>query len=405
MSRLGPRLLESLCLRGAAVSLATAQPATPVSQDAVHEVAAQLRCVVCQNLSVADSPSEMASQMRAIIRERLTAGERPAEVRQYFVDRYGEWILLSPPRRGFNLLVWLVPLAAVGAGLVAVAVFLWRWACPPRGPPPPPGGGGPAVGGSNPGGGGRGTRWAGGARARGGESERGRASRSRRRGESVTGLLVVSIAVGVPALLFTLWPLLRRDARGRTFLPLPADPRQQLAEEKRAALVALRELDFEHAAGHVSDADFADLRARYEGEAAAILTALDQLGPADPAPPSAESRAPSGSAWRHPVALGTAPLCLVAFGIAVGVGIVRYTEPDPMAGQPPTGSRPLAALPTEAPPATGAGGRVPPPEVLRGMLQAARASLGQGRYGEAIAADQAVPKRDPDHLDPRTHLP
>ena len=100
----------------------------------------------------------------------------------------------------------------------------------------------------------------------------------------MTGLLVVSIAVGVPALLFTLWPLLHPDARGRTFLPLPADHRQQLAEEKRAALAALRELEFEHAAGHVSDADFADLRARYEGEAAAILTALDQLGPTDPAP-------------------------------------------------------------------------------------------------------------------------
>ena len=127
MSRLGPRLLESLFLLGAAVSLATAQPATPVSQDAVHEVAAQLRCVVCQNLSVADSPSEMASQMRAIIRERLTAGERPAEVRQYFVDRYGEWILLSPPRRGFNLLVWLFPLAAVVVGLATVTLLVRRW--------------------------------------------------------------------------------------------------------------------------------------------------------------------------------------------------------------------------------------------------------------------------------------
>ncbi|OLD39439.1 MAG: hypothetical protein AUI57_03260 [Candidatus Rokubacteria bacterium 13_1_40CM_2_68_8] len=116
MSRLGPRLLESLFLLGAAVSLATAQPATPVSQDAVHEVAAQLRCVVCQNLSVADSPSEMASQM-----------ERPAEVRQYFVDRYGEWILLSPPRRGFNLLVWLFPLAAVVVGLATVTLLVRRW--------------------------------------------------------------------------------------------------------------------------------------------------------------------------------------------------------------------------------------------------------------------------------------
>src|SRR3989442_15405453 len=75
-----------------------------------------------------------------------------------------------------------------------------------------------------------------------------------------------------------------------------------------------------------------------------------------------------------------------------------------MAGRPPTGSRPLAAVPTEAPPATGAGGRVPPPEVLRGMLQAARASLGQGRYGEAIAAYQAVLKRDQNNVDAMTHL-
>ena len=107
---------------------AFAQPsASPVSEDAVHEVAAQLRCVVCQSLSVADSPSEMASQMRGIIRERLAAGERPAEVIQYFVDRYGEWILLAPRRHGFNLLVWLFPLVAVAVGLALVAIIVRRW--------------------------------------------------------------------------------------------------------------------------------------------------------------------------------------------------------------------------------------------------------------------------------------
>ena len=102
-------------------------PPSPASEDAVHEVAAQLRCVVCQSLSVADSPSEMASQMRGIIRERLAAGERPPDVIQYFVDRYGEWILLAPRRSGFNLLVWLFPLAAVVAGLAVVAILVRRW--------------------------------------------------------------------------------------------------------------------------------------------------------------------------------------------------------------------------------------------------------------------------------------
>jgi len=101
-----------------------------VNADAVREVAAQLRCVVCQNLSVADSPSEMANQMRGIIRDRLAAGEPPEQVVQYFVDKYGEWILLAPRGRGFNMVVWAAPVVAVLAGLIAVGVLLRRWTRP-----------------------------------------------------------------------------------------------------------------------------------------------------------------------------------------------------------------------------------------------------------------------------------
>ncbi|HBH02482.1 MAG: hypothetical protein A2W08_02430 [Candidatus Rokubacteria bacterium RBG_16_73_20] len=126
-------LLLGAALGGAALAQ---QPATPVNEQQVHEVAAQLRCVVCQNLSVADSPSEMAQQMRAIVRERLAAGERPEQVVQYFVDRYGEWILLSPRGRGFNLLVWLFPAVAVAVGLAIVAVVLRRWTRRRRAAPP-----------------------------------------------------------------------------------------------------------------------------------------------------------------------------------------------------------------------------------------------------------------------------
>jgi cytochrome c-type biogenesis protein CcmH len=122
-------LATLLLLAGAAV-------AVPVDETTVHDVAAQLRCVVCQSLSVADSPSETASQMRGIIRERLAAGESPAEVRAYFVEKYGEWILLAPPKSGFNLLVWVVPFAGLGLGLVLVAVVLRRWSrkIPPGAP-------------------------------------------------------------------------------------------------------------------------------------------------------------------------------------------------------------------------------------------------------------------------------
>ena len=65
------------------------------------------------------------------VRERLEAGESPGEVVQYFVDRYGEWILLSPRRSGFNLLVWAAPLAAVAVGLAIVSVRVRRWAREP----------------------------------------------------------------------------------------------------------------------------------------------------------------------------------------------------------------------------------------------------------------------------------
>jgi cytochrome c-type biogenesis protein CcmH/NrfG len=97
-----------------------------------------------------------------------------------------------------------------------------------------------------------------------------------------------------------------------------------------------------------------------------------------------------------------AAVALVTFGVGLGVGIVRYTEPDPNAGAPMPGSRPLAGI--EAPSAANAPRGPVTPEMLQGMLQAARASLFARRYNEAIAAYQAVLKRDPDNVDATTHL-
>ncbi len=124
----------------AALGWAAAAPppaAAPVDEQTVHEVASQLRCVVCQSLSVADSPSETANQMRAIVRERLAAGENPEQVLAYFVEKYGDWILLSPPKSGFTLLVWVVPFVGLGIGLVLVAVVVRRWSRTPQAAAPP----------------------------------------------------------------------------------------------------------------------------------------------------------------------------------------------------------------------------------------------------------------------------
>src|SRR5438046_824219 len=233
-----------------------------------------------------------------------------------------------------------------------------------------------------------------------------RADPARDGGRAVTGFLVAALVLGVPALAFALWPLLGARGRSQVLLRLPPDRRGELAERKAATLRALRELSFEHDAGHIGDADYAELSARYEGEAAAVLTELDRLGPAAPAP----SRPPTGvaesrSAWRHPAALATGAILLVLFGIAIGAGVVRYTEPDRPAAAPRVGAAPLAPpVPTPGGGGPPGAGRAVTPEVLQGMLRAARASLFEGRYGEAIAAYQAVLKRDPKNVDALTHL-
>jgi tetratricopeptide (TPR) repeat protein len=219
------------------------------------------------------------------------------------------------------------------------------------------------------------------------------------------GVLLAVVAIGVPAFAFAIWPLLRRRAGGGgTLLPLPADAREQLAEDRRAALRTLRELEFEHDAGHVSDADYADLRARYEAETAIILAELDRLGPAPASPgPAAPTPSAPPRGFRHPAAIAVSAVGLVVFGVALGVGIVRYTEPDASAGASMPGSRPLAGG-GEMPSAANAPRGPVTPEILQGMLQAARASLFARRYNEAIAAYQAVLKRDPNNVDALTHM-
>ena len=115
----------------AAAVAGAAAPGPPAPQDLeeqVREIAAQLRCPVCQNLSVGDSPSGLANEMRGVIREKLKAGESRRQVEAYFVSKYGEWILLAPMKKGFNLLAWGLPFVGIVAGAVAVVFLTRRWA-------------------------------------------------------------------------------------------------------------------------------------------------------------------------------------------------------------------------------------------------------------------------------------
>ena len=99
----------------------------PALEAKVREVAAKLRCPTCRALSVLDSPSGLAQEMRGLIREQLRAGKTTDEVMAYFVDRYGEWILLEPKAEGFNWTVWLLPIFLVLGGLAFVWLTARRW--------------------------------------------------------------------------------------------------------------------------------------------------------------------------------------------------------------------------------------------------------------------------------------
>ena len=114
----------------------------PLSQasDSVLEaqttaLASELRCPVCQGNSIQDSPSELAQQMRDLIKDQLRSGKTPDEVRAYFVDKYGEWILLSPKAEGLNLIVYVVPLIAVLVGGLVVWRTVRRWTATPQAQP------------------------------------------------------------------------------------------------------------------------------------------------------------------------------------------------------------------------------------------------------------------------------
>ena len=104
-----------------------AAPPQQTLDQRVHDVASQLKCLVCQGESVADSPATLSQQMRGIIRQQLQSGKSEQEVIQYFVSRYGDRILLSPPLQGLTLLAWLVPIALMICGMLLVFFVLRSW--------------------------------------------------------------------------------------------------------------------------------------------------------------------------------------------------------------------------------------------------------------------------------------
>lgn len=95
-------------------------------------IASQLRCPVCQGLSLQESQSELSQQMKGVIREQIAAGKTDEQVLDYFMAKYGEWILLEPRAKGFNLAVYLLPFIMLLGGIGVLYVSVKRWTARPE---------------------------------------------------------------------------------------------------------------------------------------------------------------------------------------------------------------------------------------------------------------------------------
>jgi cytochrome c-type biogenesis protein CcmH len=260
----------------------------PEIDDQTREIAKELRCVVCQNLSVADSPSEMAQQMRDIIREQLAAGKTPPEVKSFFVSKYGEWVLLSPTTRGFSLLVWVLPftVSIIGVGL---GFYLVR-------------------------------RWS-------------------------TKKTATAAPVSNPALLARV----RNEAgmnRTADINPEDSSPRSLLLQERERLYAELQELEFDFQAGKLSETDYQTLKLEIESKAAAVLQQLEALPPAEPVPTRAADRKPPRSresrastnraAFRTWQVVAGAAFLLI-FGLSLGMILTNSLRPRGSAEDSMTG--------------------------------------------------------------------
>ena len=266
---------------------------TPDLDDRTREISSELRCVVCQNLSVADSPSEMAQQMRAIVREQLEAGKSPEQIKEFFVSKYGEWVLLKPKTSGVSLLLWVLPYVALLLGIAAALWFVRSWVSKKR----------PAQTGTTASGSGRiDNEW-------------------------------------------LTQDFIEPDLEDNS-------AKAQLLREKRRLKNELTELEFDFQSGKLSDADYNALKQEVESKGATIQQRLNDLPP-EPVV-KAQNRRSSRATDQKPAEervrfrrwqLVSGGIFLMLFGLALGVMLTQSIRPressnDTMTGDFLTGTNP-----------------------------------------------------------------
>lgn len=125
-----PRLLLALLLACCALQ-ASAKDAAPATEDPVLErrvqaLSQELRCLVCQNQTIAESHAPLAIDLRNQVRERLKAGASESEIVQFMVDRYGDFVLYRPPLKASTVLLWAGPFVLLALAIVFLLLMLKR---------------------------------------------------------------------------------------------------------------------------------------------------------------------------------------------------------------------------------------------------------------------------------------
>jgi len=314
---------------------------TPDLEDQTRAISTELRCVVCQNLSIADSPSEMAQQMRAIVREQLQAGKSPQEIKDYFVTKYGGWVLLKPATQGFSLLVWVVPFVALLIGLALGIFFIRRWAAKKRSAQP---------------------------------------------------------AAADPKLLARVREEFANTETEELDLEDPS-PRAQLLQERSRLYTDLNELEFDYQQGKLSQADYDDLRRDVETKAAAVLGNLDEMAGATAREKGATRRPqaaketevvqpkPGLRGWQ--VAVGGA--FLLVFGLTLGVILTNSLRPRGGEGDSITGDF-LTGTPTAS------------KNDLSALLQEGRTAFNKQDMRKAIEVFKKVLAADPNQPEANSYM-
>ena len=95
--------------------------ANPALEERARVISKELRCPVCQNQSIDDSDADLAHDLRVLVRQRLEKGVSDAQVKQYLIDRYGDYVLLDPPFKRSTLVLWLGPV------FLLLLAFLAAW--------------------------------------------------------------------------------------------------------------------------------------------------------------------------------------------------------------------------------------------------------------------------------------